>query len=180
VSSVLQFRSQYLLCSANIQTCLTLGGKRRLLPTVNERPWAAALQRLLATVRRADGSLWKKGDLADRAGVRPATISALLNSPKLPKTSTLKAIGEILGVELWEFFVNDEQAAVLHTHAKQRQNLLREDDIASRIEQKLMTKFAHAIKEATRDELSGQPMDLPAKELAQPRPVVVPSRKRKR
>lgn len=182
MSSLLPFRSKYFRSNVNIQTCLTLESKSRLCGTVvADRPWAAALQRLLATVRRDDGSLWKKGDLADAAKVRPATVSALLNSPAPPNTGTLIALAKVLKVELWEFFVNDEQAAVLYAHAAHRRSLNREDDIAARVEQAVMTKFAHAVKEATKEILSSQPVVPPANPLASPRPTPIaqPSLKRK-
>jgi len=182
MSTLLRFRSNYFRSDVNIQACLTLERQSRLPVTVIDRPWAAALQRLLGTVRRPDGSLWKKGDLAEAARVRPATISALLNSAQFPETKTLKSIADVFQVELWEFFVNDEQAAVLHSHGAQRRRLQADRDVAARVEQVVMTKLALLVKDATKEIVEGpsQPIGQPANPLPQPRPHVVPAPSRKR
>lgn len=120
MSTVLSFNRKYLRHGANIQSRLTLYRQIRLCFTDMERPWANALDRLLAERRGL-----RKGALAQMANVRPGTISAVANSPKPPTVPTLQSIADALTaydrrgnptapeVGLWEFFVTDEQAGTL-------------------------------------------------------------------
>lgn len=180
MSTVLLFRSQYFRSDVNIQDCFTVERQCRLTRTVDERPWAAALSRLLATVRRKDGTLWKKGELAEKAGMRAGNISAMLHSPTCPEIPTLQALAKALGVPLWEFFVSDEQAAILHAQAKQRASLMGESEIAARVEHTVMTKLAHLVKEATREITSSQELVPSANPLPTPKPTLAPSIRPKR
>lgn len=88
---------------------------------MSHTPWANGLSRLLAARRGL-----KKGDLAEIGGFRPALISSLLNSVAIPEVSSIQKVADALttydrkfnpnapAVDLWEFFVSDEQAAALH------------------------------------------------------------------
>ena len=101
-----------------------------------DRPWIAAFERLM---RERQGL--KKQALAELGQFAPARISTLLNPPKPPKdwstpdVGSLQALAEAFtkwdrfapgnprrnpsapAVELWEFFVSDQQAAVLRAQA---------------------------------------------------------------
>ena len=84
-----------------------------------ERPWAGGLDRLLKERQL------KKSKFAELAGIRAATISVALHSARGPAIETLMALCRGFttydkrvnptapDVELWEFFVTDEQATLL-------------------------------------------------------------------
>lgn len=138
MSTLLPFRRNYLRYNNNIHSRLTLQRKSRLCGIVEGRPWAGALDRLLAERRGL-----KKGELAKLAGVRPGTISAVANSPKPPEIRTLQALADALtaydrrgnatapAVELWEFFVSDEQAAALRHINTAKADALRQSQPAT-------------------------------------------------
>lgn len=98
------------------------------------RPWASAVDRLL----RLRGV--KPVGLAAFGLKRPGTISDLRNQPKQPDINTLQHVADVLtnydrradggdihapAVELWEFFVSDEQAELLHKKAEQQAALVK-------------------------------------------------------
>jgi len=124
------------------------------------RPWANGLLRLLAERRGL-----KKGQVAEAGKFRAALISAVLNSPKPPKIATLQKIAsgftrvdrhrnpKAPDVELWEFFVSDEQADLLRAKNQQHQNLAKEEELVARIEQRLMSRFAGVIRDEVASEL---------------------------
>jgi len=127
MSRVLPFKCEYLPSSVNILNCLSVERKCRLVSAVAVRPWAAGLNRLLAERRL------KKGELAQLAKdehgkpMRPGTISSVLNPQgPPPKVGTLLQLIDGFAaydrlhpehrfppVELWEFFVSDEQSEAL-------------------------------------------------------------------
>jgi len=139
--------------SVNIPTGLSVERKSIVLSV--DRPWAFGLSRLLADRRL------KKGDLAELAGVRPGTISAVANSPKAPDVSTLQRLADGLTqfdrrgnpaaptVELWEFFVTDEQAALLRESASKQQQLVSQDQLIDRV----MSRLAPLVTSALQQEL---------------------------
>lgn len=124
MSSVVLFNRKYLPLSVNIHSCFSAERKNILPPIVLSRPWANGLNRLLAERRGL-----KKGKLAELGQFRPALISSVLNAPTPPEIDTLMRIAmgftkfdrkhdpKAPDVELWEFFVTDEQAAVLRERA---------------------------------------------------------------
>jgi transcriptional regulator with XRE-family HTH domain len=160
LSSVLPFHRKYFRYNVNIPTGLTLE-RQRIIPNV-ERPWATGLTRLL-TDRRL-----KKGDLAELAGVRPGTISAVANSPKAPDVATLQRLADGFtkhdrkghphapAVGLWEFFVSDEQAALLRQSAKAQETLIRREEVASLLAREMAPHFETAVDRLTAA-LTGQP-----------------------
>lgn len=126
MSTVILFTGKYLRQNENIYNCFSVERKRRLLSTVMDRPWANGLNRLLAERRGL-----KKGQLAEIGHFRPALISAVLSpDTTYPDIESLTKIAHGLtvydrvtnphapDVELWEFFVSDEQAAVLRERVK--------------------------------------------------------------
>lgn len=127
------FNRNYLRSGVIIQHCFPLERQCRVRDV--ERPWATGLARLLA-----DRHL-KKGDLAELAGVRAGTISAVANSPKAPDIATLRRLADGFtkhdrhpdrnphapAVQLWEFFISDEQAALLRQAAQAQHNIQREE-----------------------------------------------------
>jgi len=111
-----------------------------------------------------------KGDLAEKAVVRPATISALINSDTPPEVATLQKIADVFKVDLWEFFVSDEQAGLLRVKRQQHDALIAEEEVSARIERRVMERLAGVIHEETAAEISGVPPKIQA--------VVPPRRKR--
>lgn len=119
------------------------------------RPWADGLARLL-TDRRL-----KKGDLADLAGVRAGTISAVANSPKSPDIATLQRLADGFTahdrridpkapvVALWEFFVSSEQAALLRQASHSQQQLVKQEDLIALVVQRLAPTIAATIRDVS-------------------------------
>jgi hypothetical protein len=161
LSTAILFNRQYLRSTANILDCFSVERKNILGSTVSSRPWANGLNRLLAERRGL-----KKGRVAEVGHFRPALISAVLNSPKPPEIETLQRIAtgfttydrelnpRAPEVELWEFFVSNEQAALLREKAVQHQTLAREEEIAAKIEQRIMARLAAGIREEIASELT--------------------------
>jgi hypothetical protein len=136
-----------------------------------ERPWANGLNRLLAARRGL-----KKGLLAEMSDVRPALISAVANSVTPPTIPTLQRIADGFtkydrrhdpnapAVELWEFFVTDEQAHALRDRATKT----RSDSMEEMLLKRATEAFAQTLK------------DLRTERTAPPAPVIVePATKKK-
>lgn len=175
MSTVILFSRKYLRYNANIQHCFSLQRKSRLLCIVIDSPWASGLSRLLAERRGLN-----KEDLAtlvppDKKGrvFRPAMISKLAKGRTdrfLMSFLVRLAIGfttydrklnlDAPDVELWEFFVSDEQAAVLRERALKTR--------AESGNELLVKQFAEFLKQ-------GAPVAMPAP----PPPVIVEVQKRK-
>jgi hypothetical protein len=116
-----------------MQTCITTCRNDRLVWTLmSHRPWAVGLARLLR-----ERSLENK-DLLPYGLSRSGTISDVLHQPHKPSIATLQQLCQVftaydrrdgnvhaLAVELWEFFVSDEQAKVLRTLTAQQAALLK-------------------------------------------------------
>jgi transcriptional regulator with XRE-family HTH domain len=170
VSRVIAFNRKYFRCSVNIQDCFSLERKTILAAIVTTRTWAVGLHRLLAERRGL-----KKGDLAEMAGVRPALISAVANSSTPPEISSLQRIASGFtkfdrkhdplapDVELWEFFVTDEQAAILRERAIKNRQQSNNDDVMARA----MEIFAASFKQATAEQ-HAPPVTRPAPVQPQP------------
>lgn len=153
MSSVLLFQRYFYRQSVNIPAGLTLERHCRLHGVT--RPWVNGLARLLADRRL------KKGDLAELARVRPGTVSAVANSPKSPDIATLQKLADGFtkhdraktpsapAVELWEFFVNDEQAHILRTASHTRQQLAKQEDLTALVIRELAPAVASAIAKVT-------------------------------
>ena len=131
MSTPLLFRRQFLRYNVIIQHCFSPQRKSRLLALVRNGPWANGLNRLLAERRGlTKGKLEEliAGDVGKKA--RPAMISKIAkgDTDKFQMTALVK-VAEALSkfdrlidphappVELWEFFVSDEQAAALRARA---------------------------------------------------------------
>lgn len=157
IARVLLFKGKFYRSSVIIPDCFTL--ERKGIVSAVERPWAYALDRMLADRRL------KKTDLAELAGVRPGTISAVANSPKAPDVATLQRLADGLtkhdrsenlqapAVALWEFFVSDEQAALLHQSAQSQQRLVKQEELTSLVIRQLAPAVAQAVAAA----VAGQP-----------------------
>jgi hypothetical protein len=135
MSTFVLFRRQLFPHRVNIQSCFTLQRKDKLwCIRMVTRPWANAVTRLL----RERGLKGK--DLVDHGRLkRQGTVSAVMNSEKTPKLATLLNIAQAIEkadhylhatnsrgpVETWEFFVNEDQSALLRTHDAQRAALVK-------------------------------------------------------
>lgn len=166
MSTVLLFRRKYFRSAVNIQHCFSLQRKCRLW-SVKDRPWANGLNRLLSARRGL-----KKGTLAEMADVRPALISAVANSSKPPQIPTLqriangftkydrKSASDAPDVELWEFFVSDEQAAVL----RERASKTRDDSAHTALLKRITESVVSAMKQVE-DERTAPPAPMIVKPL---------------
>ena len=138
MSTTISFNRQYLRYRVNIQDCFSLQRKRKLILPVNMSPWTAGLARLLAERRGLTKDKLALLAPPDEKGrpFRPAMISKIAKGDSdlflvsyltrlaqgftkfdRDKTQNSKADPDAPAVELWEFFVSDEQAAVLRERA---------------------------------------------------------------
>jgi hypothetical protein len=158
MSTVLSFTGKYLPQNENIYNCFSLERKVTLSLTVLERPWANGLNRLIAERRGL-----KKGQLAKIGEFRPALISAVLSpAAKYPDIESLIKIAKGLtafdrkhnphapAVELWEFFVTDEQAAALRDRAIKTRTQNDDEALLARAAQILADSLAKAREERDR------------------------------
>jgi len=170
VSTIISFKSKLFSPSVNIYNCFSLQRKCRL-GIVMDRPWANGLNRLLAARRGL-----KKGTLAEMAQVRPALISAVANAATPPQIPTLQRLADGFTaydrrlapdappVELWEFFVSDEQSAALRDRAVKTRDESAEAALVKRTTEIVMAAMQQARAERT----------------APPAPVMVPAIKKRR
>jgi transcriptional regulator with XRE-family HTH domain len=127
--------------------------------TLMERVWIPALRRLMAA------KSWKQQDLADASGVRPNTISDLLNATD-PRIETLAALAKALDVPLWALF------CTAHEHALFTERLRQDDASVTASKQRedlraLVQSEMEPLMEALVSKLStGQPVGHSAKPLA--------------
>lgn len=158
MSTLLSFTGKYLPQNENIYNCFSLDRKVTLCLTVLERPWANGLNRLLAERRGL-----KKGQLAKIGEFRPALISAVLSpATKYPDIESLIKIAKGLtlfdrkhnphapAVELWEFFVTDEQAAALRDRAVKTRTQNDDEALLARTMQIVADSLAKAREERER------------------------------
>lgn len=165
MSSVLRFNREFLRPTVNILSCLTMDRKRRLSP-VNGRPWAAGLNRLLAERRLKKGALADLATDDDGKPMRAGTISSILNADIPPKTTTLLRLIDgfhaydrqhpdlkLPPVELWEFFVSDEQSEILRHRDATARAAVDERSIEERVMQRLLNRFSEVARDEIRAEL---------------------------
>jgi hypothetical protein len=158
MSTVLSFMGKYLPQNENIYNCFSLERKVTLSLTVLDRPWANGLNRLLAERRGL-----KKGQLAEIGDFRPALISAVLSpATKYPDIESLIKIAKGLtafdrkhnphapAVELWEFFVTDEQAAALRDRAVKTRTQNEHETLLARAMQIATESLTKAMEERDR------------------------------
>lgn len=173
MSSVLLFKRHYCGFSANILTCFAFERKSRMGDV--DRPWGAALARLLAERRGLT-----KGTLAELADdMRPGTISSIVKSDKAPEVATIQRLADGFtkwdrkhnhnapAVPLWEFFVSDQQAALLRASATKHQELISQEELIDRV----MTRLTPVVTAALNHEMGVQPVV--------PVPRVVTARKKR-
>ena len=137
-----------------MHSCISVNRYATLPLAMGSEPIWVANVRILRTAKD-----WTQGDLASKAGVMPNTLSAALNGKTSPNLSTLeKLIGpKALNVPLWRLFVDDRQAAILEQQAAADASVTREDDIAARVQQRLVSQYAEQVKAALDAELKGSP-----------------------
>lgn len=173
MSTVILFQREYLRSSVNIQDCFSVDRKDTLSSTVLDRPWASGLNRLIAERRGL-----KKGQLAEIGGFRPALISAVLSpATQFPDLESLTKIAKGLtrydrklnphapDVELWEFFVSDEQAAALRERLRKTRQESDDEILLARAAE----MFAASLKQARAEQVPAPPspviVDIPRKKV---------------
>ena len=175
MSTVIPFKNHCLRFNGNMLGCITLERKCRLSYTVAVKPWAAALQRLLrerpglekgALARLCpdrDGS-WSESKTAPKH-LPIGRISDLLNPNRgAPHVATLQRLVEgfnrwnrlnpeanLAEVQLWEFFVTDEQSTVLRNREAALREFAELQTLERRAEERLMAKLAPQVKKAVRE-----------------------------
>lgn len=160
MSTLILFKRQFFRSNAIIQDCFSLSRKSRLSAVEGQRPWIAGLERLLRErrgLKKGELAALSPNDKGEYVPdpprghkpkhMRPGAISALLSpSGGAPTVDTLVRLMEgfnrwnrlhadagLPDVELWEFFVTDEQSALLRQKAALAQTVAKEEDEAARI-----------------------------------------------
>ena len=168
MSTTLLFRNKFLRYNVIIQHCFSLQRKSKLLALVQNGPWANGLTRLLAERRGlTKGKLAEliAGDVGKKA--RPAMISKVAkgHTDKFQMTALVQ-LAEAFSkydrllnpqapdVELWEFFVSDEQAAALRARAIKTRAESADETLLARAAE----MFAASLKQA-RAEQSAPPAE---------------------
>ena len=92
---------------------------------------------------------WTQADLAERSGVRPNTISDILNDqePSNPRLDTMTALAHALGVPLWALFCDDREAVLFADHLRQATDTDRQlvQDIAAQVIAELRPELLRTI-----------------------------------
>lgn len=180
MSTLILFKRQYFQFNGNIPTCFTAERKGRLPSVEGLRPWIAGLERLLRERRGlkkgelAALSPNDKGEFVPDPPkghkpkhMRPGAISSLLSpTGGAPTVDTLSRLVDgfnrwnrlhqdagLPDVELWEFFVTDEQSALLRQKAAHAQTVAKEEDEAARI-----TRIVMDVMRRDREPADDQPV----------------------
>ena len=143
----------------------------RLFAGYMERVWIPAIRRLMATKG------WKQQDLASESGVRPNTLSDLLNpdEPTSPRIETFVLLAKGFKEPLWALF------CTAHEHALFTERIHQDDaSTTAAKQQEAMRALVQAefepLKDALIAKLTGQSPAPPAKALPV-RPHAVPAHK---
>lgn len=128
-----------------------------------EKDWIQPIRRLLTAKH------WTQDELAEKAKIRPTTLSAAMNG-RSPRMKTMEAIAKAFGVPLWSLFVTEHQAELLNRHEVAQSALAQEEEITARVEKKLMERWAAIVREETAAELAGpKPVPQPAQSKKTPK-----------
>jgi transcriptional regulator with XRE-family HTH domain len=100
--------------------------------------WGEAIERLL--VERG----WSKKQLADKASVRPNTLTNIITHGKPADTATLTRIADAFNVDIAELFLTREQAVVLRTH---------QENQVERVKQAVLSELSGVVERLVRQEL---------------------------
>ena len=120
--------------------------RRRPAPPVGEQTtWARTFTRLLANGRRT------QQDVSDATGIDKNTLSALVHG-RSAKVETLARLAEYFGVDLAEFFLDEQEARFLTYFSPRRRQLVRGDRAKDMIVRST-TDLDHLAKEIT-DQMS--------------------------
>lgn len=110
---------------------------------MSQFPWSRAIDRICAEKGLTQGG-W-----AEAAKMKAPRISELRRNP-YPNTEQLNKLAIAAGVELFEFFVSDDQLRVLREAAKAREAAEHQDRSAAALTRLLQTPVVmRAIEEAT-------------------------------
>jgi transcriptional regulator with XRE-family HTH domain len=107
-----------------------------------QKPWVQPIRRLLL----AKG--WTQGELADKAGMRPNTLSEAMNG-RSPRMDTLEQIAAAFDVPLFELFVSEEQSTLLRQASQNQRQLVQQEDLATKVIQQLGPIVAQLVAAAT-------------------------------
>lgn len=101
----------------------------------SEPVWAEPIRRL----RQQRG--WSQGELADKAGIRPNTLSEAING-RSPRMDTMQAVADALGVPLWSLFVDGRQYDLLTKQQEADQAVSRLAEEKARLKAELLAEMA--------------------------------------
>lgn len=103
-----------------------------------ESRWGAAVKYFL------DAKGWTRKELAERAGLRPNTLTTLIRHGGQTDTKTLGRIASAFDVDIAELLMSAEQRAILEAH---------EDRVIERITEAVMRELSQTVKDLVRREL---------------------------
>lgn len=154
----------------NIPSGISVRRYGRLNVRVETTPpsWVDAINRLLRAKERLDPfdrnktrqKRWNQGDLAEAAGVRPNTLSEILNGKREPSIDTLTKLATAFEVPLWAFFVSERQSSLLldqqaNDAVMQRRNTIK-DEIGQMVAE-LLQPVAQKLTDAAMAKLAQPP-----------------------
>lgn len=115
-----------------------------------EKPWVEPIRRLMVAKR------WNQGQLAEKADIRPSTLSEVMNG-RSPRMDTMEAIAAALEAPLWALYVDARQYDVLTRQQVADEALSREAEITDRVERRIMERLAAIVRSETSAELTAGP-----------------------
>lgn len=121
--------------------------------------WADHLLRL---ARERKG--WNQGQLAEAAGVRANTLSAILSGAVSPQLWTLECLATAMAIPVGIIFLDTRQTDILDRQAQSEAALTNEDEMYKRLEQRLLARFAGDVRREIENEVRSRPVSVtPAK-----------------
>lgn len=165
--------------SIRMPTCIAMHRYSRLLSVVSDKPWVAAIHRLLKAKLRLDPSptpgekpqlkYWKGVDLSAAAGVGPNTISDAMTGRRFPSSETLVAIAVALDVPPAALMMDPDEAEA-YIDFRQNHSVKSQSAVTEQTIRRLLEERAERMKA---DWLTTQTQSVIA-ELAAPAPEPVP------
>lgn len=151
-----------------MRTCIAMHRYSKLVGFVTEKPWVAAVNRLLRAELRPNprpkphtppsDKYWNNEDLATAAGIRANTLSDVMRGKRDPAVSTLRALADALKVSPATLLMDADEAAAYavfrQTRATTQQTAAIEDTVRKMLEAEAEQRKAEWVEHKTKEALA--------------------------
>lgn len=152
----------------HMRTCIAMHRYGKVVGFVTEKPWVAAVNRLLRAELRpnprpkphtpASVKYWNNEDLATAAGIRANTLSDVMRGKRDPAVTTIRALAEALKVTPATLLMDADEAAAYavfqQTHATTQQTTAIEDTVRRMLEAEAERRSVEWVEHKTKEALA--------------------------